>query len=142
MVVFNVFLLAELFNIVPIIVTVAGFGLVIRFIELLQLVTTSKDYAITVLHTSQITIGHTRSSQSVTVCSSCSLVATFNGAPTPSSEFRNCPPPQLPASHSNSSQRLNPRGCLTALQDSAHYAAPARTAQKTPFLCCCLRTAA
>jgi hypothetical protein len=30
-----------------------------RFVELLQLVTTSKDYAGTVLHTSQITIGHT-----------------------------------------------------------------------------------
>jgi hypothetical protein len=37
------------------------FGSIIEFIELLQLVTTSKDYALTVLHTSQITIEHNRS---------------------------------------------------------------------------------
>jgi hypothetical protein len=42
-----------------------GFGLVIGFTELLELIITNKDYAVTVLHTSQITIGHTRSSQSV-----------------------------------------------------------------------------
>jgi hypothetical protein len=52
-----------------------GFGLVIRLIELLQLVTTSKDSAITVLHTSPVTIGHTRSSQPVTVFTSRCLVA-------------------------------------------------------------------
>jgi hypothetical protein len=40
-----------------------GFGLVTGFTELLQLVTTSKDYALTIPHTSKITIGHTRSSQ-------------------------------------------------------------------------------
>jgi hypothetical protein len=39
------------------------FGLVIGFIGLLQLVTTSKDYAVALLPNSQITIGHTRSSQ-------------------------------------------------------------------------------
>jgi hypothetical protein len=33
-----------------------GFGLLIGFTEFLQLVTTSKDYSLTVLHTSQITI--------------------------------------------------------------------------------------
>jgi hypothetical protein len=32
-----------------------GVGLVIGFTELLQLVTTSKDYVLTVLHTSQVT---------------------------------------------------------------------------------------
>jgi hypothetical protein len=55
-----------------------GFGLVTGFTELLQLKTTSKDYALTVLHTSQITTGCTRSSQSVTVFSSCCLVAASN----------------------------------------------------------------
>jgi hypothetical protein len=44
-----------------------GFGLVIGFSEMLQLLTTSMGYAITVLHTSEITIEHTRSYQSVTV---------------------------------------------------------------------------
>jgi hypothetical protein len=48
-----------------------GFGLLIGFTEFLQHVTTSTDYALTVLHTSQITTGHTRSSQSVTVSTSC-----------------------------------------------------------------------
>jgi hypothetical protein len=51
-----------------------GFGSVIGFIESLQLVTASKDYALTVLHSSQITIGLTRSSQSVTVFTSRCLV--------------------------------------------------------------------
>jgi hypothetical protein len=46
------------------------FGLEIVFIDFLQLVTTSNDYAVTVLHASQITIGHTGSSQSVTVFTS------------------------------------------------------------------------
>jgi hypothetical protein len=44
-----------------------GFELVIAFIELIKLVTASKDNDVTVLHTPQITIGHTRSSQSVSV---------------------------------------------------------------------------
>jgi hypothetical protein len=57
------------------------------------LVTTSKDYAVTVLHTSQIAVGHGR----------CSLYAGF----------LNCPWPQLPASHSNGSQWLNPNGYIT-----------------------------
>jgi hypothetical protein len=55
-----------------------GFGLVIGFIELLQLVTASKDYALTVLHTSQTTIGHTWSSHSVTVFISRCLIAASN----------------------------------------------------------------
>jgi hypothetical protein len=37
-------------------VTIRRLGLVMGFIELLQKVTTSKDYAITVLYTSEITI--------------------------------------------------------------------------------------
>jgi hypothetical protein len=84
-----------------------GFGLVIGFIVLVQLVTTSKDYALTVLHTSQITIGHTRSPQSVTVYISHRLVAAFSGEHSPSSGFLNYPQPQVPVSNSNSSQRLN-----------------------------------
>jgi hypothetical protein len=75
-------------------------------------VTTSNDYAVTVLHTSQITIGHTRSSQSVTVFTSRFLVAAFNDGRSPSSGFQNCPCPQLPASHSSSSL-LNPSGYLS-----------------------------
>jgi hypothetical protein len=53
-----------------------GFCLVIGFIELLQIVTTSKDYDVTVL---QITVGHIRFSQSVTDFTSRCLVATSNG---------------------------------------------------------------
>jgi hypothetical protein len=44
-----------------------GLGLVIGFIELLQFVTTNKDYAVTVLHISQISIGHNSLSYSVTI---------------------------------------------------------------------------
>jgi hypothetical protein len=40
-------------------VSTGGVSIVIRFTEHLQLVFTSKDYALTVVHTSQITIGHT-----------------------------------------------------------------------------------
>jgi hypothetical protein len=106
-----------------------GFGSVIGFIELLQLITISKDYAFIVLHTLQlittrkdyafllhtslITIGHTRSSQSVPVFSSRCLVAASNGRRSPSSGFPNCPRAQPPASHSNRSQQLNPSGFLT-----------------------------
>jgi hypothetical protein len=61
-------------------------------------------------YTSQTTIGHTRSSQSVTVFTSHCLVTASNDEHSPSSGFPNCPWPQLPASHSNSSQRVNPSG--------------------------------
>jgi hypothetical protein len=54
------------------------FGLVIGLIELSHLVITSKDYVLSVLYTSQITIAHTRSSQSVTVLISRCLVAASN----------------------------------------------------------------
>jgi hypothetical protein len=91
-----------------------GFGLVIGFIELLQLVTTSKDYVLTVLHTSQITIGNTRYSQSVTVFISRYLVAAFDGGRSPSSGLSNYPRPQVPASNSNRSQRPKRSGYLTA----------------------------
>jgi hypothetical protein len=89
------------------------FGLVIRFIELLQLIATVKGYAVTVLHTSQVTIGHSRSSQSFTLSISCCLVeasAVDIFLPVGS---QYCPQHQLPASHSNSSQQLNPSSYLT-----------------------------
>jgi hypothetical protein len=61
-----------------------GFGLVNGLIELLQLLTTNKDNAVTVLHTSQITIGHSRSSQSVVVfTSSCLVAASAADVPLP-----------------------------------------------------------
>jgi hypothetical protein len=52
--------------------------MVIGFTELLQLVTTCTDYALTILHTSQITTGHTGSPQSVTVFTSQCLVTASN----------------------------------------------------------------
>jgi hypothetical protein len=93
--------------------SMTGFGLVIGFNELLQLVTTSKDYAVTVLHTSQITIEHTRSSQSVAVFTSRCSIAASSGICSVTSGFPNCPQPQLPASHSKSSQQLNHSSPLT-----------------------------
>jgi hypothetical protein len=72
------------------------------------------DYVLTVLRTSEITIGHTRSSQSVTVFTSRYLVAISNGGRSPSSDFPRSPRPQLPASHTNSSQELNLGSSLTA----------------------------
>jgi hypothetical protein len=82
-----------------------GFGLVIEFLELLQLMTTSKDHAVTVLHISQTTIGHTRSSQSGTVFTSHCLVASSSGGRSSSPGFPNYFRPQLPsltaAAHNN-----------------------------------------
>jgi hypothetical protein len=74
-----------------------GFGSVIGFIEFLQIVT-SKDYALIVLHTSQITTEHNRSSQSVTIFIRSCLVAAFNSGRSPNSGSRTVPRPQLPAS--------------------------------------------
>jgi hypothetical protein len=64
---------------------------VIAFSKLLQLVTTSKAYAFTHLHISEV-------AQSVTVSTSRCLVAASNDGRSPSSGFPKCPPPQLPAS--------------------------------------------
>jgi hypothetical protein len=55
---------------------VLDFGFLAEFIEL---ITASKDYALTVLHTSQIAIGHTMSSQSVTLLIKICVVAVSNG---------------------------------------------------------------
>jgi hypothetical protein len=81
--------------------------------EWLQLVTTSKGYALTVLHTSQITIKHIISSQSVTVSTSRCLVEASRGWCSSFSGFPNCLRPQLPSSQNNSSQQLNCSSSLT-----------------------------
>jgi hypothetical protein len=73
-----------------------GFGSVIECNECLQLATTSKDYALTVVHISQITMGLTKSSQSVPVVTGWWLVVASNGGSSRSSGSLNCPPPQLP----------------------------------------------
>jgi hypothetical protein len=58
--------------------------LVIGFTELSELVTINKAYAVTVLHISQVTIGHARSSQSLAVFTSrCLLAASMAHVPIP-----------------------------------------------------------
>jgi hypothetical protein len=64
-------------------------------------------YALTVLHTSQITIEHTKSSNSVAVFTSRCLVAAFSAGSSAFSELLNCPWPQLLACRSSCSQVLN-----------------------------------
>jgi hypothetical protein len=98
--------------------------LVFRFIGLLQLETTSKDYAVTVIHTSQITIGHTRPSQSITVFINSCLVAAANGGHSPSSGFRNVDRSQLPGSHRNSAQILNCSSPLSNSPDEVKFMLP------------------
>jgi hypothetical protein len=62
-------------------------------------------------YTLHFTITHTLVS---TITSSLSLLGNgFHDERSPSSGFANGPRPQLPASHSNSSQHLNPSGYLT-----------------------------
>jgi hypothetical protein len=77
------------------------FGLVIGFIELLQLITT------TVLLFTHFTIHYMCTKFSHYIFTECCLVAACNSRRSPSSGFPNCPWPQLPASHSISSQLLN-----------------------------------
>jgi hypothetical protein len=85
-----------------------GFGFMPGFIEFFQLVTTSKDYVLTALHTSQITVGHAKSSQSVTVFTSRCLVAGSNRGSSPYSKFPNYPC----ALATSFPQELNPCGYL------------------------------
>jgi hypothetical protein len=58
-------------------------------------------------------LGHTRSFQSVTAFTNRCLVVASNGRRSPSSGFPNCPWPQRPASHSNSSYWLNCSSSVT-----------------------------
>jgi hypothetical protein len=81
----------SIINIVTILVAIDG----VWIDEHLQHVTTSKEYALTILHTSQITVGHIRSSQSVTDFARRCLVAVYNGGLSSSAEFPNCSRSQL-----------------------------------------------
>jgi nitrate/nitrite transporter NarK len=71
-------------------VYVTGFGSLIGFIKFLQLVTTSKDYLLTLVQALRISIGHNKSSLSVTVFIIRCLVAASNGGSSLSSGFPNC----------------------------------------------------
>jgi hypothetical protein len=86
--------------------------LVIGFINYLQIVTTNNDKAIANSHTPQFATARIKSSQSVVS----SPVVVWQRLPTAGVPltlgFRNIPMPRLPASNSNSSQRLN-TSCLT-----------------------------
>jgi hypothetical protein len=62
---------------------------------------------LSLIHTSQITTKHTRSSQSVTVFTSRFLITASNCGLSLVSGFRNYPRLQIPVSQSNSPQRLN-----------------------------------
>jgi hypothetical protein len=115
-----------------------GFGLVIGFIGRSD---TKLDYTL------QFTITHTVS----TATSSLALV--WQRLPTADVALLllpNSPRPQLPASHSNSSQWLNISSPLTnsptyqrtnstqlTITNCPHYNISACTAQKTPFHYCC-----
>jgi hypothetical protein len=66
-----------------------------------------------VLHTSQTTIWPNKSSQSATDFTKRCLVAASNGGRSAISKLPKYPRPQLPASNSNSSQRLNRSGPLS-----------------------------
>jgi hypothetical protein len=67
------------------------FWLVIEFTEMLQFVSTRTGYALTVLQISQLTVGRTSSSQSVTFFISRFLVAASNGGRSLPSGYPNCP---------------------------------------------------
>lgn len=112
-----------------------GFELVFVFTELLELVTASKDCALTVLHISQITIGNFRSSKSVTIFICCSSVVASIGGRSPSPGFQNRTRPQLLPSYSNSSYRLNPRGYLARQPTQLNST---RLTELTPHLSPCL----
>jgi hypothetical protein len=82
--------------------------------------------------------GHTRSIQSVTLFTSRCMAVASKGGRSSSSGFVNWTRPQLPASHSNSSQLLNRSSPLTHwfTNQLTYNLSSVWTAQKTPFLCC------
>jgi hypothetical protein len=93
---------------------------------------------------------HTHSCVHSHVFTSRCSVAAFNNGRSHFSMFPDYPRPQLLASHSNSSQRLNLSISLTNsvthqptqiswLTNCPAYNISERTEQKTPFLYCCLR---
>jgi hypothetical protein len=71
--------------------------LIVTFIELLQRLTTSYDYSLTVLHTSHITAGRTNSSQVRYNFTSRYLVADFSDEHSSYSGYPNGSGRQLPA---------------------------------------------
>jgi hypothetical protein len=83
-----------------------GFGLMIGFLDSVICVTTLYN---SLLHTHT----HTHISVHSHVCTSRCSAAASNSRCSPSSGFSNCPRPQLPAFHSNSSQWLNLSSSLT-----------------------------
>jgi hypothetical protein len=109
-------------------------------------------------YTWQFTITHTHASVHSHVFTSRFSVTASNGGRSPSSGIPNCPMAQLPASQTNSSQRLYRSSPLTtslthqptlyllthqlnqlsllSLINCPAYNVSARTAHKTPFLCC------
>jgi hypothetical protein len=87
------------------------FGLVIGFIEQLQIVTISNRTAIS---NSQSAIHYSTKLNLLSLLwLHHFLVTASKGGRSSSSGFPNSPRPQLPASNSNSSQQLNPSGYLT-----------------------------
>jgi hypothetical protein len=87
----------------------------------------STDHALTVLRTSLFTIGH---SLSVTDFTGRYLLAVSQRGRSPSSRFPNYHRPQLPASHCNSSQRINPCAYLShssLFDQSIHFYDPSLT---------------
>jgi hypothetical protein len=89
-----------------------GFGLVIGFIEFLQHVTTNTiTTTVWVIH-SKFHCNYSTHKVFSVLLSRCS-VAALNIVHPPYTGFPNCPRPQLPASHSNSSQRLSTSSYLT-----------------------------
>jgi hypothetical protein len=92
---------------VSVTVWLTGFGLMTGFIGLFD---TARDYTLQFLHTHTRARTHARTlwCPQSRLHSGC-LVAVSNGGRFSSSVFPNCPCPQLLASNSNSSQRLNPQ---------------------------------
>jgi hypothetical protein len=121
----------------------------------------TKDWFIGLLYNSWLHfINHYHKQTSIHshVFSSRCSVAACNGTRSPSSASPNCSRPQLPASNSDSSQRLKPSSSLThsltqnattlhftqlhstelAPFHSTSYVVPARTSQKTELSYCCV----
>jgi hypothetical protein len=105
-----------------------GFGFLIEFIQLIQIIT-YKRFATS--HIFQFTRAHT-----ACCVFTRDLATVSNGTRSSSCGFPNCPRPQvLPCCNSNNSRRLYRSNSLTSLISPA-YIISARTTQKTPFLCC------
>jgi hypothetical protein len=118
-----------------------GFGLVTGIVEHLQIVTTNTCNRCTNSHNLQFTRAHTEVFSAFCIFISRCLVAISNGGRSPFSGFPNYPRPQLPASNSDSSQRLCRSSPLT-LSLSLHWLILLIIFRHGPhrkhFLCCCV----